>query len=327
MFPPTIDNQAQIVATEIGKISHPIDRLLAFVDEREAIRRRRAKGNPWPWTNDQILRRWSFCNVRREDDRVTRWIANNWRKPRADDRDLWFAMTVARLVNRIETLAALGFPVPWRPEHFLEVMSSRGREAYGGAYMIHADSKKRSGIEPRPTPIYQVEALFDPLWAERAEIRPRRNDTLAAFDGIFRQLQDEKIIEGLGPFYIGQIVADLKYVEPLASAKDWWTYCVPGPGSRRGLNRILGRAVEASWDEGEWRRELWALHADIAGDLEDIGIGRLCAQDINNCLCEWDKYERTRLGEGRPKRKFVRSKNGIGGQTPIGHAISHLYDD
>jgi hypothetical protein len=45
------------------------------------------------------------------------------------------------------------------------------------------------------------------------------------------------VIEGLGPFYIGQIIADLKYVEPLKSAKDWWTYCVPGPGSQRGLNR------------------------------------------------------------------------------------------
>jgi hypothetical protein len=277
----------------------PVGRLVAFAQEREAIRRRRASGQR-PLTTNPILGD-SFCNLRRENDRGTRWITKNWREPNADDPDLWFAMTVARLVNRSETLAELGYPVPWNRRHFLEVMAARGKgEAYGSAYMIHADSKMG-----RPTPAYQVEVIFEPLWSRRADIRPRRGDTLAAFDAIFRQLQNNKIIEGLGPFYIGQIIADLKYVEPLKSAKDWWTYCVPGPGSQRGLNRILGRAVKASWDEAEWRAEMRRLHQDIALDLEELGIGRLHRQDLNNLLCEWDKYERTRLGEGKPKRKFV----------------------
>ena len=291
--------------TDIGKIANAVDRLLAFTEEREAIRRRRAERKAWPWTKDPILREWSFCNVKREEDRVTRWIAANWREPYADDPDLWFAMVVARLVNKPETLAELGYPVPWNRKLFLEVMAEIGKGSYGGAYMIHADNVKRPGMAPRPTPVYQADVLFDPLWAERVEIRPRRGDTLAAFDGIFRQLQDDKAIESLGPFYIGQIIADLKYVEPLKSAKDWWTYCVPGPGSQRGLNRILGRAVNASWVESEWRAEMRRLHEDIAPDLEQLGIGRLHRQDLNNVLCEFDKYERTRLGEGKPKRRFV----------------------
>ena len=32
--------------------------------------------------------------MRREDDSVTRWVANRWREPHADDPDLFFAMFV-----------------------------------------------------------------------------------------------------------------------------------------------------------------------------------------------------------------------------------------
>lgn len=48
-----------------------IERPLSFAQEREAIRLRRAAGEGAPWTRDPIMADWSFCNVRREDDRVT----------------------------------------------------------------------------------------------------------------------------------------------------------------------------------------------------------------------------------------------------------------
>jgi hypothetical protein len=35
-----------------------------------------------------------------------------------------------------------------------------------------------------------------------------------------------------------------------------------------------------------------------------MDIGRLCAQDLQNCLCEFAKDERVRLGEGTRKRRF-----------------------
>ena len=89
------------------------NQFVQFIRVREAIRLRRAAGAPPPWTDNQILREWSFCNVRREEDRVTRWIAERWRNPHADDPDLWFAMAVARFVNWPDALAEIGYPVPW----------------------------------------------------------------------------------------------------------------------------------------------------------------------------------------------------------------------
>ena len=150
-----------------------LDLLLYWMRERESIRRRRLARELPPWTRDPILQQWSFCNVRREHDRVTRWIAANWRYPHADDPDLWFAMVVARFMNEPDTLREIGFPVPWDPERFLRVMASRrarGAKLYrNDAYRIRADN--RLG---RPTPEYQVADVFGPCGATAGRCGPGR---------------------------------------------------------------------------------------------------------------------------------------------------------
>jgi ParB-like chromosome segregation protein Spo0J len=279
------------------KPAEGIPALLYWMGEREAIRQRRAAGDPPPWTDDLILRDWSFCNVRREDDRVTRWIAANWREPHATDPDLFFAMCVARFVNWPDTLATLGFPVPWDAERFLSVMAARktrGEKCYHMAYRIRADNK--TGLD---TPAYQVRDVFNPLWEARERLRPKRNywpsQTLAEWH---RLLSD---FHGLGGgFMSGQVVADIKYVAPLRDAPDWMTFVVPGPGSEKGLNHVLGRPAETKWrNEDHWRKEFRRLEEAIAPELDRIGSGRLSSQDLQNCLCEFSKYKR-----GKTKERF-----------------------
>src|SRR4249919_3123124 len=99
--------------TEISKIKDPVERLFAFIHERYMIYIRKEAEDKPPWTDDPILRDYRFCNIYREDDKVTVWIRENWRKPNSDDPDLWFAMCVARLFNLPTTLEAIGYPVPF----------------------------------------------------------------------------------------------------------------------------------------------------------------------------------------------------------------------
>jgi alpha-glutamyl/putrescinyl thymine pyrophosphorylase clade 1 len=275
--------------------------LLHWIEEREAIRIRRASGAPWPWTDDPILRVWSFCNVRREYDRATKWIAANWRDPHVDNPDLWFAMVVARLVNWPDTLAEIGFPVPWNPEQFLRVMADRkqrGKNCYGPAYKIGTAGRSME------KPPYQAQCVFTPMWERRAKLRPRTDDSLLGWHA--RLMQHD----GMASFMAAQVVADMKYVAPLRSARDWMTFAASGPGSKRGLNRVLGRPVDAAWREDDWRAAIRRLHEAVAPELERIGIERLHAQDLQNCLCEVDKFERVRLNEGKPKRRFVPHDDG-----------------
>jgi hypothetical protein len=278
-------------------------RLVDFIVERESIRRKKEGGARPPYTRDQILRDAYFTNIHREDDKVTRWISQHWREPHAADPDLWFAMTVARFVNWTLTLAEIGYPVPWKPEHFLAVMArrkARGETVYGGAYMIRADNTNPG----TPTAEYQVRSVFNPLWRDRERLRPRRGDTLARY---FEQLSR---YHGFGGgFMAGQVIADLKYVEPLRSASDWWDWAVSGPGSRKGLNCLLGRDPKAAWrSEREWRSAFDEVWDAITPELKRSGI-ELHAQDMQSCLCEFSKYETIRNG-GRPKRRYLRGQGG-----------------
>jgi hypothetical protein len=269
-----------------------VNRFFEFIHERYLIYVRKRAGKPKPWTEDKILQQYRFCNVYRELDTVTIWIAENWREPCKNDKDLWFAMCVARFVNWPETLEELGYPVPWDPGIFKVTLNRRAiadKKVFTGAYIIPATGPKIN---------YVADKVLTPIWKARRLIRPKEGDQLKDF---FARLNGHN---GFGSFMTAQVVADIKYVEPLKSASDWIIWASSGPGSRRGLNRVCGRPKDSHWTETEWREKLSDLLMRIAPEIEDASMPLLHAQDLQNCLCEFDKYERVRLGEGRPRSKY-----------------------
>lgn len=275
-------------------MSTALDNLVDFIAERHAIYEAKEEGKPKPWTEDQILQSYRFCNVYRELDTVTKWIADEWRIPNCNDPDLWFAMAVARWVNWPDTLNEIGYPVPWDPDHFVERIYSRrdrGLKIWTGAYMIGTQGNAKD------KPLFIAENVLGPLWDRREELRPKRGMTLEEFARPIINTKNQ------GTFMVGQIVADIKYAGHLLGAEDWWTWAVSGPGSRRGLNRVLGRELKKGWNDKDFKKEIGVLR-DAVNDNLPPWMQELHAQDLQNCLCEFDKYERTRLGQGRPRAGY-----------------------
>ena len=271
--------------------------LFAFIKERYAILKRRQAGLPKPWTQDPILQNYRFCNVYREDDTVTKWIAERWRNPYKDDPDIWFAMALARYVNWPDTLDALcSYPVPWTDAqcgNFIHVLATRGEEGkkvWTGAYTIHAGTKGGSKIG------HVAYDILTALWEKREYIRESR--TCAQ---MHKRLME---FDGVGSFMAGQIVCDTKYTRLLDTAGDWWDFAAPGPGSRRGLARVFGYDPKHNWNDEMWLSGLLVLKSAISSLFADAGMPPIHAQDLQNCLCEFDKYERVRLGQGRPRSNY-----------------------
>jgi hypothetical protein len=270
-----------------------IDTVVYWIKERHSIYLKKEAGEPRPWTEDPILRSYRFCNPYRENDKVTKWIAENWRNPNSDDPDLWYNMVIARLFNNPEMLAALGYSPTMQT--VLSVAHERARQGllvYNTAYLVSTNGVSMNKAQ------YLVERVLTPLWNVRGLVRPKEGDTLDAFAK--RLLK----FNGLAGFMTGQVIADTKYHGILAGASDWWSFALSGPGSRRGLNRIIGRDKDAPWKEHEWHRTALQVQQLVNSRITPLGLQPMHLQDIQNSFCEVDKYLRAKSGDGRPKQSY-----------------------
>lgn len=252
---------------------------------------------PKPWTTDPILLEYRFCNVYRELDRETTWIRDNWREPLKDHSYLFFAMTVARIVNWSPTLEEMRLPVPFDRGDFVRVINKRmaqGQQVWTGAYMITTHG------QPIPKQHYYADKVLKPIWDKRKELCPRDGDTLASFHTRMAAQ------EGIGSFLAAQVVADTKWHGPLKNARDWWEWAAMGEGSRRGLNRVFDRPYKQRMNPQVWQRDFDTLWCEVNKVIINgrTNLLMIDAQDLQNCLCEFDKYERVRLSQGRPRSRY-----------------------
>jgi hypothetical protein len=279
---------------------------VTFVKERHAIYVRRLAGKPKPWTHDPILQQYRFCNVYRELDTVTLWINQHWRTPWKDDPNVWFAMVVARVVNWPDSLYDLssavhnGNKINWSARNFkleMNARKERGEKVWTGAYMIHADATE--GLSKAD---YYADRVLTPLW----EARKAGSNAFTASHGCGLAEAHRWLMQfrDMGSFMAAQVVCDVKYTPMLAYARDWWTWAAPGPGSLRGMSRVEFGDLNTKYTDVEWRHSLAELNERVMPSLEKIGMARLHAQDLQNCLCEFDKYQRVLRGEGRPRSKY-----------------------
>lgn len=265
-----------------------------WITEREKIRVKKASGTPPPWTKDPILRRYRFCNVRREDDKVTRWIAHNWRNPHVGSPLFVAAVVLARMVNWPPTLTKIGYPEPWDTDSIVAKIQACEKvgKAWSSAYIVSTNGRAINKA------LYVVRDVCRPV-AKAWHGHPASNTLAAYYDKL-------RGFNGLGSFMAGQVVADLKNAPAyrLSTASDWWTWATHGPGSLRGLTAYHGERISKE----DFRPAL----AQMIKEVLPLILGNvkpMCAQDWQNVMCEYSKYVKTKEGYGRPKADYTPSAN------------------
>lgn len=259
--------------------------LAYWVNERESVRLKRSTGQQAPWSDDPAIAGVRYCNVRREDDKVTRWLAEHWRHV-----GKWSTLSIvmARMVNWIPTLERFRKPeiacqlmsaAAW-VEECCDIMTEVQGQKWTNAYTISTCGKKMGKEE------YVFGHVLPQVIAQHAERHFSAGQwSLAEAHALLTQ------VDGLGSFLAAQVIADLKNTKghPLWGALDWWDWSAPGPGSLRGLEAYYGSPVTP-------RTYQEAIRACYEETQPLLRVGRLHMQDFQNCLCEFSKYMRVKVG-------------------------------
>lgn len=286
-------------------------RFFNYARERQHILLRRAKGIPRPWSNDPIMTRYRFCNVFREDDRTTIWIREHVRDPLRDDPAVLLAMVVARWFNRISTLEILheaGLFKTWNTAR-ARLLLTDVQPLVTAAYMVKTPAKmsKLEGLLQCIDRFVEDTCQSSPHNRGQRMIWNNEHDIGNSLEGTTIWIRRSPY---LGPFMAYEIVTDLRYTDLLDRAPDIMTWANPGPGATRGAGRILYDDAtylnRARPDDVEEIMELMQGLLIMSQDPQywPPGWPSWEMREVEHTLCEWDKYERTRLGEGKPKQLY-----------------------
>lgn len=239
------------------------------------------------------------------DDKVSKWLLGIWyHQPWARTKvGGMVAATLGRLINWPNSLALLMPLREWDMARTIEQLQGHkraGNKVFTGAYIING----ASGGDKIVTVCKQVQTVHD-----TALLKLDTNYMRATWEQLMK-------VQGIGSFIAGQIVADLRHFMP-GSWDDRYEWAPVGPGSARGMRRLLGLPHVGAMPQKQFDDLLPALWDELMGfqQASDIFDERHCeAMDLQNCLCEFDKYMRLTNKEGS-----VRS--GYPGQAETGSLL------
>ena len=278
-----------------------VDRYFELARKRYCIHLQKKAGGSRPYANDPIFNSFRFCNTHRELDKTTVWCKEHVRDRHPRDLLKTTLNVIAfRWFNRIKTgekLETAGLFDFWDAHAAADVLD-KVTPVVTGAYLI----KTPNGMTKLAGVLWLIEATRAALpnmvarWAEDA------TPTLEA------ACYDLMRLPYMGGFMAHQVLADLKYTPVLGPATDRLTWAYPGPGTLRGVSRLLGLAPETLKDTSEDRRmALEVMRAVLEQSKHEAQWlphwPTWEMSDISNWFCEFDKYCQAEEG-GRMKRKY-----------------------
>lgn len=272
--------------------------LWTYMEERESIRLHKLAGVEWPWTDDPILQKYKFTNVKRLHDRTTQAFLRVYEAHRdAPKHVALYNCGVRRFFGTEEFSDSVGWLRLHDPGRLHKAEASCSKP-WTGAYMIRAGA---AGV-PK---VDVVCGYMEGLWEKVKEIT-KAIDKTQTWQAGYEIMHTVHGFGGAG-FMCKEVLQDyLLWALPWSPA-DNETWTPIGPGARRGLNRLAGREVgQLGLKDEVYLEEIRTLLPVIQKLwLERYPEAeRITAHDIQFCLCEFDKYERVRLNQGRPRSMY-----------------------
>jgi len=276
--------------------------MVYWIRKRQQVYIKKEAGLPKPWTEDEILQRFYFCNAYREQDKTTKWFRENIREPLRDDPAVLMATVIFRWFNKIETGIELMFPgnnsefkgkdltLNWDETLAVKCLRNLNKQqaVFTSAFMI------KCGNGPPGCKIPMVCNAISQVWKAREILVEGCKEN--SLEHTHSQLCT---FRGLGGFMSYEIVTDLRHTYLLENATDIDTWANPGPGCLRGLSWLIYGDQDHKIKEPLEQMQL--LLPRLRKALPAFSFEM---RDVEHLLCETDKYNRALFGTGKMKRNY-----------------------
>lgn len=298
--------------------------LYNFITRRYKIHLRKdVLKKPQPWTKDPVLLEFRFTNVRREHDRETKWLIQHiTSNPNLSYEDKLLNCILFRLFNKHETAELIGMPIHfsdhysgWDPEAYRKLFEDAIKEDPHRVFFTAAfhtvgmklTLQKVTGEDYAPMRIMKfMRVLCDDKFPQKiGKCRDQQE--------VFKTLIS---YQGIGGFLGYQMFVDMTYIEEFPFSENEFT--VAGPGCVMGLNELfedkdgmsyedclfwVRNNIEQEFIKRGWKWDAKKLFCDLPEYDRCLNV-----MSLENCFCELSKYIRAVTGTGRPRKKYVPTK-------------------
>ena len=268
------------------------------------------------WTTDPILKKYKFTNVYRILDMGTQYLLDNILH-KGSNLDVLFNIIIYRIFNKIDTYKIIGFTKidDWDEDKVLlklKKYKEKGNKIFTGAYMVNAQLHR--GTNTTAGKYAKVITTFT------YNLHIMYYKVVNYKYGMERTHELFRHVYGIGDFLAYQIILDGMYGGVFPFKEDDWS--IAGEGAKRGILYIFPDCDE---DDPLRRGEKYLLamkylhqnqifYFDVFKlEFKKFGGMEISLSNMQNCLCEYSKYKKAKLGTGRPRQKFRPStKIGVG---------------
>lgn len=302
--------------------------------ERQLIWKRRFIDKaPQPWTSDNIFNENRFTNVYRELDRSSQFIIKKVIIANKDSslNNLVWKILVYRLFNNPETFELASFIWPGGiPDYedfneqkdkyskFIQLIQKMGANPFTNAYFVSSSFAQGASRTEAYT-----EITLPTLWQNICRII----DSCLLAESPKDITQTLHIIPGVKDFIANELYTDLLYINKFTDRElipfDSSAHTNVGPGSLLGI-RLIYPSVETREQQIAKMYELLSIAQDKLKALENDNLEKMPyvsydnekqdwvitetfnfdISNIEGWLCEYSKYWKMSIEQGRIQRKF-----------------------
>lgn len=288
-----------------------------YLIERYCIHiRKDVVGAKAPWTDDEILQRYRFTNVRREHDRQTRWVIEHiTSNPELCYEDKLLNCILFRLYNTSYTAELLGMPIPfleaedWNPECYWKsvkqaMIDNPDQKLFTGAFSM---SGLKKGLVNYVLENHSTMVEMRPLWFMRKLLDDNAVKKIESCWSPEMVCSFLSRYKGIQEFFAYQIFVDFTYIDEFPYSEN--EYTIAGPGCQKGIEYLFNDTQELTYEECIfWLRDyLNSLPEndplnpkEFFSDLPDYDQ-KWNVMCLENCLCEFSKYIRILTKTGKPR--------------------------